>query len=173
MKVHKYLRKGYHAILANLTEKNAEVRKIKDISIVREYPEVFPEDLPRIPPARRVEFLIDLTPGAAPMARSPYPLTPSEMQELAKSASGGQSDIRAPKESTHRVKIKQELKLGVARSCIPLHGRANGDTWPCTLMLCKIPSRARNECFVRLCIPLHSRALSKSLPINRKLILEF
>ncbi|GJU17399.1 putative reverse transcriptase domain-containing protein [Tanacetum coccineum] len=43
---------------------------------------VFPEDLPGLPPVRQVEFQIDLIPGAAPVARSPYRLAPSEMQEL-------------------------------------------------------------------------------------------
>ncbi|GJV54866.1 putative reverse transcriptase domain-containing protein [Tanacetum coccineum] len=44
--------------------------------------EVFPEDLPGLPPARQVEFQIDLVPGAAPVARAPYRLAPSELQEL-------------------------------------------------------------------------------------------
>ncbi|GJT20408.1 putative reverse transcriptase domain-containing protein [Tanacetum coccineum] len=44
--------------------------------------EVFPEDLPRLPPTRQVEFQIDLVPGAAPMARAPYRLASSELQEL-------------------------------------------------------------------------------------------
>ncbi|GKA64906.1 putative reverse transcriptase domain-containing protein [Tanacetum coccineum] len=46
------------------------------------FPEVFPEDLPGLPPARPVEFQIDLIPGAAPVARAPYRLAPSEMKEL-------------------------------------------------------------------------------------------
>ncbi|GKD83798.1 hypothetical protein Tco_1350637, partial [Tanacetum coccineum] len=50
--------------------------------IVREFPEVFPEDLPGLPPTRQVEFQIDLVPGAAPVARAPYRLAPAEMQEL-------------------------------------------------------------------------------------------
>ncbi|GJY26746.1 putative reverse transcriptase domain-containing protein [Tanacetum coccineum] len=45
-------------------------------------PEVFPEDLPGLPPTRQVEFQIDLVPGAAPVARAPYRLAPSEMKEL-------------------------------------------------------------------------------------------
>ncbi|GKB29896.1 putative reverse transcriptase domain-containing protein [Tanacetum coccineum] len=49
---------------------------------VREFPEVFPEDLPGLPLVRQVEFQIDLIPGAAPVARAPYRLAPSEMQEL-------------------------------------------------------------------------------------------
>ncbi|GJT75708.1 transposon ty3-G gag-pol polyprotein [Tanacetum coccineum] len=44
--------------------------------------EVFPEDLPGLPPARQVEFQIDLVPGVAPLAQAPYRLAPSEMQEL-------------------------------------------------------------------------------------------
>ncbi|GKA13255.1 putative nucleotidyltransferase, ribonuclease H [Tanacetum coccineum] len=44
--------------------------------------EVFPDDLPRLPPSRQVEFKIDLVPGAAPVARAPYRLAPSEMKEL-------------------------------------------------------------------------------------------
>nr|GEY33091.1 hypothetical protein [Tanacetum cinerariifolium] len=47
------------------------------------FPEVFPEDLAVIPPARPVEFQIDLVPGAVPVAQAPYRLGPSEMKELA------------------------------------------------------------------------------------------
>ncbi|GKB57824.1 putative reverse transcriptase domain-containing protein, partial [Tanacetum coccineum] len=54
----------------------------EDIPVVREFPEVFPEDLPDLPPVCQVEFQIDLIPGAAPVARAPYRLAPSEMQEL-------------------------------------------------------------------------------------------
>ncbi|GJV97874.1 putative reverse transcriptase domain-containing protein [Tanacetum coccineum] len=46
------------------------------------FPEVFQEDLPGLPPTRRFKFQIDLVPGAAPVAQSPYKLAPSEMQEL-------------------------------------------------------------------------------------------
>ncbi|GJX78892.1 putative reverse transcriptase domain-containing protein [Tanacetum coccineum] len=49
---------------------------------VKKFPEVFPEDLPGLPPVCQVEFQIDLIPGATPVARAPYRLAPSEMQEL-------------------------------------------------------------------------------------------
>ncbi|GJW64295.1 hypothetical protein Tco_0116179 [Tanacetum coccineum] len=52
------------------------------VPIVREFSKVFPEDLPGLPPARQVEFQIELVPGAAPVARAPYRLAPAEMQEL-------------------------------------------------------------------------------------------
>ncbi|GKB07319.1 putative reverse transcriptase domain-containing protein [Tanacetum coccineum] len=48
----------------------------------QDFPKVFPEDLPGLPPTRQVEFQIDLIPGAAPVARAPYRLAPSEMKEL-------------------------------------------------------------------------------------------
>nr|GFD35309.1 putative reverse transcriptase domain-containing protein [Tanacetum cinerariifolium] len=50
---------------------------------VRDFPEVFPEDLPGLPPIQPVEFQIHLVPGAAPVARAPYRLAPSEMKEVA------------------------------------------------------------------------------------------
>ncbi|GJW04235.1 putative reverse transcriptase domain-containing protein, partial [Tanacetum coccineum] len=63
-------------------EDKSEERQLEDVPIVREFPEVFPEDLPGLPPTRQVEFQIDLVPGAAPVARAPYRLAPAEMQEL-------------------------------------------------------------------------------------------
>ncbi|GJZ36993.1 putative reverse transcriptase domain-containing protein [Tanacetum coccineum] len=56
--------------------------KMGDISMVRDFVDVFLEDLSRLPPQRQVEFHIDLIPGAMPVAKSPYRLAPSEMQEL-------------------------------------------------------------------------------------------
>ncbi|GJV10653.1 putative reverse transcriptase domain-containing protein [Tanacetum coccineum] len=53
-----------------------------DISVVRDLVDVFPEDLSGLPPQRQVEFRIDLIPGATPVAKSPYRLAPSKMQEL-------------------------------------------------------------------------------------------
>ncbi|GJZ40766.1 putative reverse transcriptase domain-containing protein, partial [Tanacetum coccineum] len=63
-------------------KKKSDEKRLEDIPVVREFPEVFPEDLPGLPPVRQVEFQIDLIPGAAPVARAPYRLAPSEMQEL-------------------------------------------------------------------------------------------
>nr|GEV82903.1 putative reverse transcriptase domain-containing protein [Tanacetum cinerariifolium] len=61
-----------------------EILIVRDLPVVQKFPEVFPEDLPGIPPTRQVEFQINLIPGAAPIARAPYRLAPSEMKELAK-----------------------------------------------------------------------------------------
>ncbi|GKC76002.1 putative reverse transcriptase domain-containing protein, partial [Tanacetum coccineum] len=56
--------------------------KLEDILIVREFPGVFPKDLSGLPPSREVEFYIELIPGAVFVAKSPYHLAPTEMQEL-------------------------------------------------------------------------------------------
>nr|GFB87430.1 putative reverse transcriptase domain-containing protein [Tanacetum cinerariifolium] len=50
--------------------------------VICDFPEVFPNDLPGLPPRRQVEFKIELMPGAAPVARAPYRLAPSELKEL-------------------------------------------------------------------------------------------
>ncbi|GKD51542.1 putative reverse transcriptase domain-containing protein, partial [Tanacetum coccineum] len=85
-KAQEYMAKGCQVFLAQISAKKeedkSEGKQIKDVPIVRDFPEVFPEDLPGLPPARPVEFQIDLIPGAAPVARAPYRLAPSEMKEL-------------------------------------------------------------------------------------------
>nr|GEX38839.1 hypothetical protein [Tanacetum cinerariifolium] len=57
-------------------------KRLEDVPIIREFPEVFSEDLPGLPPACQVEFQIDLVPGAAPVTRASYRPAPTEMQEL-------------------------------------------------------------------------------------------
>ncbi|GKA71641.1 putative reverse transcriptase domain-containing protein, partial [Tanacetum coccineum] len=64
------------------TEDKSKEKQLEDVLIVRDFREVFPEDLLGLPPARQVEFQIDLVPGVAPIARSPYRLAPSEMPEV-------------------------------------------------------------------------------------------
>ncbi|GJZ12310.1 putative reverse transcriptase domain-containing protein [Tanacetum coccineum] len=71
----KYMQKGCQVYLAQVTSKKnedkSEEKRLEDVSIVREFLEVFPEDLPGLPPARQVEFQIDLVPGAALVAQAP------------------------------------------------------------------------------------------------------
>nr|GFC40444.1 putative reverse transcriptase domain-containing protein [Tanacetum cinerariifolium] len=85
-KTRKYLLKGYPIFLANITTKTikdkSEEKRLKNVPIVRDFSELFVEDLPGLPPTRQVEFQIDLIPGASPIARAPYRLAPSEMNEL-------------------------------------------------------------------------------------------
>jgi hypothetical protein len=56
--------------------------KLRDIPIVCEYPDVFPDDLPGIPPDRDIEFIIELQPGTAPISKRPYRMPPNELAEL-------------------------------------------------------------------------------------------
>nr|GFC64290.1 putative reverse transcriptase domain-containing protein [Tanacetum cinerariifolium] len=87
-KVQEYRAKGCHVFLAQISatkeDDKTEGKQVKDVPIVQDFPEVFPENLPGLPPARPVEFQIDIIPGAAPVARAPYRLAPSEMKELSK-----------------------------------------------------------------------------------------
>ncbi|GJY91934.1 putative reverse transcriptase domain-containing protein [Tanacetum coccineum] len=69
-------------LIIQVMEKKSNETRLEDIPVVREFSEVFPEDLPGLPPIRQVEFQIDLIPRASPVARAPYRLAPSEMQEL-------------------------------------------------------------------------------------------
>ncbi|GKC03345.1 putative reverse transcriptase domain-containing protein, partial [Tanacetum coccineum] len=77
---------SFDVIIAQVTSKKAEdkseEKRLEDVTIVRGFSKVFPEDSPGLPPARQVNFQIDLVPGAAPVARAPYRLAPAEMQEL-------------------------------------------------------------------------------------------
>ncbi|GJV61013.1 putative reverse transcriptase domain-containing protein [Tanacetum coccineum] len=85
-KTQKYIQKGCQVYLAQVTskktEEKSEEKRLEDVPIVREFSEVFPEDLPGLPPARQVEFQIDLVHGAAHVARAPYQLALAKMQEL-------------------------------------------------------------------------------------------
>jgi hypothetical protein len=56
--------------------------KLEDIPIVCEYPDVFPDDLPRIPPDRDIEFVIELQPGTTLISKRPYRMPPNELAEL-------------------------------------------------------------------------------------------
>ncbi|KAJ9539085.1 hypothetical protein OSB04_031818 [Centaurea solstitialis] len=65
-----------------MKEKKSKIKKLEDNPVVRNYPEVFPDELPGLPPTKQVEFRIDLIPGAAHVAKAPYRLAPAEMREL-------------------------------------------------------------------------------------------
>ncbi|GJY94922.1 hypothetical protein Tco_0511283 [Tanacetum coccineum] len=85
-KKHEYILKGCPVFLANVTTKEtgdkSEKKRLEDVPIVRDFPDVFPEGLSGLPLTRQVEFQINLIPSVAPVAWTPYRLTPSEMKEL-------------------------------------------------------------------------------------------
>ena len=82
MKVEKYLRKGYEAYLASVIEDQKESMKLKELPTVNEFEDVFLEDLPGLPPERKIEFEIELIPRIAPISQTPYRMTPAELKEL-------------------------------------------------------------------------------------------
>jgi len=61
-----------------------EAKSLEEVPVVNEYPDVFPEELPGMPPNRDIEFVIDLVPGTSPIAKRPYRMAASELSELKK-----------------------------------------------------------------------------------------
>ena len=59
-----------------------EAKIVEEVTVVNEYPDVFPEELPGMPPDRDVEFVIDLLPGTGPIAKRPYRMSVDELEEL-------------------------------------------------------------------------------------------
>nr|APU93382.1 putative gag-pol polyprotein [Marshallia obovata] len=82
IKANKFIRRGCEVFLAYAIENRKEEPKVHEVPVIREFPDVFPDDLPGVPTEREIEFQIDLVPGAKPVARAPYRLAPAEMKEL-------------------------------------------------------------------------------------------
>jgi hypothetical protein len=61
-----------------------EAKSVEEVPVMCEYPNVFPEELPGMPPNRDVEFVIDLLPGTGPIAKRPYRMSVDELEELKK-----------------------------------------------------------------------------------------
>ncbi|GKB71721.1 hypothetical protein Tco_0933133 [Tanacetum coccineum] len=78
----KYVERGSQLFLVHVMEKEPNEKRLEDVTIIHDFPKVFPDDLPGLPPPRQVEFRIELVPGAAPVAHAPYRLAPSELKEL-------------------------------------------------------------------------------------------
>ncbi|GKF72121.1 hypothetical protein Tco_0208235 [Tanacetum coccineum] len=77
---------GDEVLIVQVTKKEtkdkSEEKRLEEVPTVRDFPEVFPKDFPGLPPMQQVEFQIDLVPSVAPVARDPYRLALSELQEL-------------------------------------------------------------------------------------------
>ena len=76
------LRKGCQGYLAYVVETEKEGTLVDEIPVVREFPDVFPDDITGLPPNREVEFTIDLIPGTDPISIPPYKMDPTELREL-------------------------------------------------------------------------------------------
>ncbi|GJU56130.1 putative reverse transcriptase domain-containing protein [Tanacetum coccineum] len=129
-KAQEYMAKGCQIFLAQISAKKeedkSEGKRLKDVPIVRDFPEVFPEDLSGLPPARPVEFQIDLIPGAAPVARAPYRLAPSEMKELSEQLQelSDKGFIRPSSSPWGAPVLFVKKKDGSFRMCIDYHLRS-------------------------------------------------
>ncbi|GKC66607.1 hypothetical protein Tco_1099205 [Tanacetum coccineum] len=107
-------------LIIRVMEKKSNEKQLEDIPVVREFLEVFPEDLPGLPLIRQVEFQIDLIPRAAPVARAPYRLAPSEMQELS--------------DQLQELADRANKKRGFKRAFMSLFGQ-DVDTFTSTMLL--------------------------------------
>ncbi|XP_060969706.1 uncharacterized protein LOC133036944 [Cannabis sativa] len=97
MKAGQLLQRGCLGYLVNVVDDTKKIeRKPEETRVVAEFLDVFPEELPGLPPHREIEFVIELVPGTAPVSRAPYRMAPSELKEL-------------------KIQLEELLKLGFIR----------------------------------------------------------
>jgi len=83
LKAKKLLRsEGCIGFLMSVVAKEGKELTVSDVDVVKDFPEVFPEDLTEMLPEREVEFTIDLMPGSSPISKAPYRMAPKELHEL-------------------------------------------------------------------------------------------
>ncbi|KAL0553911.1 hypothetical protein IC582_007815 [Cucumis melo] len=82
IRANKLLSQGTWGILASVVDTREADVSLSSEPVVRDYPDVFPEELPGLPPHREVEFAIELEPGTVPISRAPYRMAPAELKEL-------------------------------------------------------------------------------------------
>ena len=78
----KMLRRGCQGYLAVVRNAEADKGVVDRVPVVCEFPDVFPEELPGLPPDRDIEFCIDVVPGTDPISMPPYRMAPAELKEL-------------------------------------------------------------------------------------------
>ena len=82
LQAYKLLRKKNMGYLAYVVDTRTEEKGIDQIPVVRDYSDVFPEELPGLPPDREIEFCIDVVSGTQPISILPYRMAPAELKEL-------------------------------------------------------------------------------------------
>ncbi|XP_073307132.1 uncharacterized protein [Primulina huaijiensis] len=82
IEMNRLLDSGHEDFLVYVVDLSQDERRISDIPVIREFPDVFLEEIPGFPPEREVEFSIELMPGTEPISRAPYRLAPVELKEL-------------------------------------------------------------------------------------------
>ena len=82
MEARHFLRKGCEAFLALILDSKREQVNFKNIPMIREFPYVFPEELPGVPLEREVDLSTEVVQGMTPILRAPYRMAPTELKEL-------------------------------------------------------------------------------------------
>ena len=82
MRAKRLLKKGCQGYLAHVVLNDNTPSNVKDVRVVKYFPDVFPDDLPGLPPNRDVEFSIDLLPSTNPISLTLYRMAPAELREL-------------------------------------------------------------------------------------------
>ena len=82
MKARHFLRKGCEAFLALILDSKRKQVNLENIPVISEFPDVFPEELPGVPPEREVDLSIEVVQGTTPISRTPYRMAPTELKEL-------------------------------------------------------------------------------------------
>nr|GEU58465.1 putative reverse transcriptase domain-containing protein [Tanacetum cinerariifolium] len=180
-KTQKYLLKRCQVFLAHITAKKAEdkskEKRLEDVPIVRDFSEVFLEDLSGIPPTRQVEFQIDLVHSVAPVARAPYRLAPSKMKKLSDqlqelSDKGfikpSSSPWGAPSKKEHEEHLKLILELLKKKNCMPNSLNMNFGFLNAPILA--LPEGAEN--FIVYCDASH-KGLGAVLMQNEKIYVKF
>ena len=82
MEARRFMRKSCEAFLALILNFKREQVNIKNIPVIKEFPNVFPEELLGVPPEREVDLSIEVVQGTTPISRAPYRMAPTELKEL-------------------------------------------------------------------------------------------
>ena len=82
MEARRFLRKGCEAFLALILDTKREQVNLDNIPVIKEFPDVFPEELPGVPPEREVDLSIEVVQGTTPISKAPYRMAPTKLKEL-------------------------------------------------------------------------------------------
>ena len=108
MRAMRLLSKGCQGYLSHVVLTEETIASVEDVGVVRHFPNVFPEDLPGLPPYREVEFTIDLLPSTNPISLTPYCMAHAELRDL-------KTQLQ---ELVIRVSFNQALPLGELQFCL-------------------------------------------------------
>ena len=82
MQARPFLRKGCEGFLDLVLDLKRGQVNLEDVPVIKEFPDVFPEELPGLPPEREVDLSIEVVQGTTPISKAPYRMAPTELKEL-------------------------------------------------------------------------------------------